>query len=121
MIISSYLQFKDFCIFFGAGIAIGIIYDLINIPQKINKNTPLLIITDTIFSLIAFVCFWYLTNIINLGEFRLYMFLGYILGFLIQKITLGKLFAKGVQKVYNLLINNKEKFKNSKLGRFLLK
>ena len=108
MIISSTLQFKEFCIFFGVGIAIGIIYDLINLPQKIKRNTPLLIITDTIFSVIAFVCFWYLTSIINLGEFRLYMLLGYILGFAIQKITLGKLFAKGVQTVYNLFINSKK-------------
>ena len=52
---------------------------------------------------------------------RLFLLVGYILGIVLQKITLGKLFAKLVKFMYNRYISVSAKFKTSKLGKIILK
>lgn len=51
----------------------------------------------------------------------MFLLLGYVLGYYLERLTLGKLFAKGYKKVYNGSINILKKFANSKLGRMILK
>ena len=121
MIISPTIQLTHCLMFFTAGLILGTISILIKLSFLIKKNNLLFIICDISFAIISFFLFWTLVNIINLGEFRLYFLLSYIIGFVIQKITLRKLFAKIIQKVYTLSINVIKTLKDSKLGRFLLK
>lgn len=121
MKISYILQLKDFLIMFGIGILIGILYGIINIPTKIRKVLALQIINDLIISTSACIIFIYAINVINLGQFRAFLLLGYILGILIERITLGKLFAKGYNFVYTNIVKMLKKFANSKFGKVLLK
>ena len=114
-------QLKDFLIILLVGLVIGAIYGLLNLPMIIKKHRILQIISDLLFSLIAYFTFLILINIINMGEFRLFLLIGYILGFVIERITIGKLFAKGFKKVYNMLKLLIKKFAVSKFGRAILK
>lgn len=121
MKLSYILQLKDLCIVLFFGFIIGIIYGLLNIPTNIKKNLPLQIILDLIFSIIYTIIFLILINIINQGELRLFLFIGYLLGFILERITLGKLFAKGYKNMYNLIVKLIKKLYQSKIGRIIFK
>ena len=121
MKISYVLQLKDFGIMIMFGIIIGTIYEFINIPSKIKFSLIYQIIADILTVIIFFATYKMLINYFNLGQTRLFLCIGYILGFLIEKITLGKLFAKGFFSLYNYIIKQWKKFLNCKLGRIIFK
>ena len=114
-------QLKDFLIILLVGLVIGAIYGLLNLPMIIKKHRILQIISDLLFSLIAYFTFLILINIINMGEFRLFLLIGYILGFVIERITIGKLFAKGFKFIYNKARNLFKLLHNSTFGRIIFK
>lgn len=115
------LQLKDFGILFCLGALIGIIYGILNIFFKIKHFWVLQIVLDVIICLLSCFVFIVSINSINMGEFRFFLLLGYILGFCIERITLGKLFAKGFKYVYTKLEKSRKKFINSKIGRIIFK
>lgn len=121
MKISYVLQLKDFSIMLGIGFLIGIFYGILNIFTIVKKNIILQIISDLIFTITSSIIFILSINIINMGQFRLFLIIGYILGAVLERVTLGKLFAICYKKVYTSLTNIKNKFVNSKLGRMILK
>ena len=121
MKISYILQLKDFTIMLGIGFVLGIFYGLLNCSTIIKAHLVIQIIIDLIFSFISFSCLIIMINIINMGEFRLFLILGYIIGFILERITLGKIFAKGFKKLYTNIVIITKKFANSRIGRFLLK
>ena len=106
---------------FAFGVLLGIIYGILNICNFIKQRLITQILADIIFSLLAIITFIVLINKINMGEIRLFLIIGYILGFLIERITLGKLFAKVYKNVYNYIVKWFKKLNNSKIGRFLFK
>lgn len=121
MKISYILQLKDFFIMICLGGIIGIFYGIINTSTQIKKKIILQVFNDLIFSIVTCATFIISINTINLGQFRLFLTLGYFLGFIIERITLGKLFAKGYKFVYNKTVKLLKKFANSKLGKVILK
>lgn len=121
MKISYILQLKDFLILFGIGAVLGIFYGLLNIPNNIKERLFLRIINDLVFSILFFGTLFLLIEYINLGKIRIYLCIGYLLGFTIERITLGKLFAKEYKKLYTFSINVLKKFYSSKLGRIIFK
>ena len=121
MKINYILQLKEFSIIFGVGIGIGILYGIINIPNFIKEHVAVRICCDIIFTSIMTISFVFIVEIINFGSIRAYLLVSYILGFAIERITLGKLFAKGYKRVYNLCVSGLKKFYNSKLGRIVFK
>lgn len=121
MKISYILQLKDFSILLIFGVILGVFYGLINIPNSIKKIQIVQIINDLIFSISFSFIFIVLINYINMGEFRLFLLLGYIFGFAIERITLGKLFAKGYKIVYTSTVKQLKKFANSNIGKVILK
>ena len=121
MKISYILQLKDLSIMLGFGFILGVIYGILNISNFIKKRLISQIISDIIFSIVAIIAFIILINKINLGQIRLFLCIGYILGFTIERITIGKLFAKGYKNVYNYIVKLVKKFNSSKIGRFIFK
>ena len=121
MKISYIFQLKDFSIMILFGFFLGIFYGILNIPNFIKEKFYIRIIADIIFSIVSIILLLILTNKINLGEHRLYLIIGYVLGFVIERNTLGKLFAKGYKNVYNHFVIILKKFINSKIGRFIFK
>ena len=121
MKISYVLQLKDFTVMLLIGIIIGAIYGILNIITTINRKLVFQIIIDFITSIIATFTLIITINYINMGQFRVFLVLGYLLGIIIERITLGKLFAKGYKFVYNNIVKSFKKFANSKFGKVVLK
>lgn len=121
MKISYVLQLKDFLILLLIGFGIGLIYGILNITQKLKRIYILQIIVDIVFCLISTIIFLLVINFINMGEFRLFLLIAYLIGFTIERITLGKIFAKGYKFVYNKIKHFNKKIANSKIGRIILK
>ena len=121
MKISYVLQIKDLTIMFAFGVLLGIFFGIINIINYIHQRFFTQILADIIFSIVSILLFIILINKINMGEIRLFLLLGYILGFTIERITLGKLFAKGYKNVYNKIIKVAKFFAKSTIGRKLFK
>lgn len=121
MKISYVLQLKDFSIMLGIGFLLGVFYGIINIANRIKRLLLIQIICDLIFSIVAFGTLIIFVNIINMGEMRFFLIMGYIIGFTLERITLGKIFAKGYLNVYNKLCKLWKKFLTSKLGKVIFK
>ena len=121
MKISYILQLKDFSIMFIIGLALGIVYGLLNIFSTIKHIIILQILSDILFCAITFITILISINLVNMGEYRLFLVLGITAGFIFERITFGKLFAKWFKKLYNILAKLVKKFANSRLGRIVLK
>lgn len=121
MKISYIFQLKDFLILLLIGFIIGIFYGILNAPSKIKNNYIYQIFADIIFCLISTIVFVFSINIINMGEYRAFLVFAYVLGIIIERTTLGKLFAKGYKYMYNKTINMIKKIANSKFGRIVFK
>lgn len=121
MKISYILQLKDFMIMLGFGLIIGIFYGILNAITRVKPNIYLQIPIDIIFCALSTITLIILINIINMGQFRMFLVAGYLIGFFLERITIGKLFAKGFKKLYNCLVNILRKFAQSRLGRIIFK
>lgn len=121
MKISFIFQMQDLGIMFAIGFAFGIIYGIINITNSIKEIFLVRIICDILFTITYTLSFVILLEKINMRAIRFYLLVGYLLGFLIERISLGKLFAKYYKKMYNKLKLIYKKFKNSKLGSIIFK
>jgi hypothetical protein len=121
MKISYILQLKDFCIMFGVGFLVALFYGIINIFPRIKKCLAIQIPIDVCFCIASFITFILMINLINMGEFRFFLLAGFVIGFLLERITLGKLFAKLFKMLYNNIAKLLKKFASSRLGRIVLK
>mgnify|MGYP002706655599 CR=1 FL=1 len=121
MKISYILQFKDFSIMIGIGVILGVLYGVLNIGNTIKENIVTRIICDIIFVTTSLFSFIFLVEKINFGTIRVYLLAGYLIGFALERITLGKIFAKGYKKVYNQIVIILKKLYNSKLGKIIFK
>lgn len=72
--------------------------------KALKNNIVLTIIFDIIFVLIATVVFVVGLQFCNYGQFRLFLLINYIFGFVLQKISIGDLVAKFFKLIYNLVI-----------------
>lgn len=121
MKISFILQMKDLSIMLGLGIALGVFYGVINIINHIHENIFTRIFCDIIFMFIATITYIIVVEKINFGSLRMYLLLGYLLGFGLERISLGKIFAKGYKYVYNKLKLMIKSFKETKIGKIVFK
>lgn len=121
MKISYIFQLKEMSIMLIFGLILGIIYGLINIINRIKHNIFIQIIADIIFSLLSITIFLLLISQLQSSTIRIFLVLSYIIGFIIERITLGKIFAKGYKNVYNYIVKLVKWFKKSKIGRIILK
>lgn len=98
---------KQIYIFLGTlyfGLFSGISKDLCLFILKLVKNNKIVnFILDVVFSLIATILFVICLNIVNFGEFRIYLLLTYIFGFILERKTLGYIVDFIFEKIYNLI------------------
>lgn len=115
---------KQSYIFFGTiyfGIIAGIFRDLTIFILKLLKNNKVIkIILDLIFSLIFSFLFIICLNVVNFGEFRIYLLLSYILGFILERKTLGFLVDFIFEKIYNFIVKIIKKLSNLKFFKRML-
>ena len=115
------LQLKEFMIFFIFGIILGVCYGVINIPKIFKKQLYLQIISDIFFAILFTISYIFIAIKINSLNVRFFLIFAYCLGFVIERITLGKLFAKFYKFMYNVLKVAINKFTNSKIGEIIFK
>lgn len=101
------------CLYFG--LILGIFFDFCKFNVKLFKNKFIIqLIFDIIFSICAVIIFFYCLNIVNFGEFRIFVLFSFILGFIIEQKNLGFLVDFVFQKIYNFLRKIFEKLSKTK-------
>lgn len=90
-----------FCTMLYLGLILGIVYELSIFASKILKNIVFRHIFDAIFVVFAFLMFIVAINILGNGYFRVFFLLGYLLGFWLERTSIGFLVAKIFEFVYN--------------------
>ena len=101
------------CVYFG--ILLGIVCDLLKSILTILKHSKIFqIVFDILFSFLAVVLFFVCLNFVNIGEFRIFVLISFVFGFLIEQKTLGFLVDFVFKKVYNFLCLICSKIKQTK-------
>lgn len=84
------------------GIISGLVYEIINLITV--KNYIINLFKDLLFMLIFSVIYVYSVNIYCFGEFRLFTIVAFIVGFLIERKTIGKFLALFLNIIYNVTV-----------------
>lgn len=108
-----------FIIIFSIGLGSGLIFDLRRYISFIClKNKIIDILLDILATIIVGVIFLLANLYFNYGEFRFYVLFSFLLGFVIQRVTLGTIVAKCSFLCYNIIIKlitkTYDKFKKKK-------
>lgn len=113
---------KIVLIFILLGLLLGAISGLLKCVLIVLKNNRIaVIITDFIFCLIAGAMFIYASSIYNFGIIRWYLCAFFALGYIIERKTIGKLFAKLFLILYNWLSKRLNLLKSSRVGKIIFK
>ncbi len=97
-------QLQLFIIFLVNGILIGVLFDIFRIIRKTFSHKDFVIyVQDTLFWIFTGIILIYSTFIFNDGQFRIFMLVGTIIGFLIYLYTLSKSFIKINIKIISVL------------------
>ena len=113
MLFSTVGQFGIFLAFVWLGAILGIIHNLLKPQNVITKN-----IFDVIIIVISGILFILFMQTYNLGQFRLYLVLGVVLGYIFEKKFIGKTLAQLNKLLYNNInktLNNVSNTLKSKL------
>ncbi len=112
---------RDFAVLLLAGYIVGLIFSLMTSSQFIRNKLAIKIPLDIIFMLFFAIVFTYLVNYINMGEFRLFLLIAYLVGIGLDILIMDKLFAKGHKWVYNRLVILYKNIKKSRFGKVIFK
>lgn len=96
MLFETYGQFSIFLAFIWLGMSAFIVYDLLQ-PKRILYKS----IFDFVFFFIVGIIFISFVHNYNMGQLRLYLFIGLAVGILIEKIF----FCKTLESFKNMLYN----------------
>lgn len=113
---------KLFFVFFVLGVLFGAIWGILGFVKLILNNKwffshPL----ESAFAAFCVLGFFVTQINFNFGEFRFFLLVACILGFFIERKTLGKLFAKIYCWIYNKLKVGLKKLRQTKLIKKVLK
>lgn len=121
MIHSALYEYKVFIIFVLLGLLAGAAYGITQFIIFVVKNKLFTHIAEFCFACVLGGGLFLGINFYNFGVFRLYLLVCYLLGFYIERKTIGKLFAKLYALVYNYVVKLLKKFRHSALGVALFK
>ena len=96
---------KQGYIFLGSlyfGLISGIFYDFCKFNVELLKSKRFFqILFDVIFSIFTVGLFFICLNIVNFGEFRIFVLVSFVIGFIIEQRNLGFLVDFVFKKIYN--------------------
>ena len=87
------------------GVISGVGFEVIFAVKQVVSNEKIKNLTDCLFAFILFPTYFIFSQIFAFPNFRFYMLVGVILGFVIYCINFHKTVAKLVEKVYNKTIS----------------
>ena len=109
-------------LFFLLGILAGCLYGVLKFVTQLFKNNIFIqFITDILFSLSVGFSFLIAINHHFYGEIRIYIVAIFLLGMIIERKTLGKLFAKLYLILYNVGRKSIQKLKTTRFGKIIFK
>lgn len=116
------IQAKLFFLFLAFGAVLGVLWGILNfIKQLFNKNIIVSQLLEIPFAAMFVLGFFVALINFNFGEYRFYLLVAWVLGFLIERKTLGKLFAKVYYWLYNKLKVGLKNLGQTKLFKRVLK
>ena len=87
------------------GIVVGLLYEISVFFCKITKNNIVLRnVFDILITIIGSFLFVFAINYANFGYFRVYLLAVFVLGFVLERVSIGFLVAKVCDFVYNKTI-----------------
>lgn len=86
------------------GCVVGVVYEIGYFIRKVIPLKIITIIVDAIFVFVSFIVFILAINYCNFGELRLFLLISFILGFVIERYSIGFLVAKILEFIYNYFI-----------------
>lgn len=122
-------QWLIFLAYTFTGAVIGLLYEIcFFIRFCIEKGLPagkvpkvLCVVADVVFFLAAGAAVLFLGGFINYNQIRFYVAAAVILGYVLERLSIHKLFAKTVGFVYNVLVKVSKKLWTNKLFQRLFK
>ena len=110
---------------FFVGLLIGVFYEVCFFIRKVFVFKVFTIVLDIFFVAISFVAVLFAINFCCFGELRLYLFLGLLFGFFLERVSIGFLVAKTLKFIYNNFvvecIHKLKKLKGKHRGRKKIK
>ncbi len=86
------------------GLILGLIYEITAFICKIIKYKAIRHILDILVVFVGFLAFIVAINLLGGGKFRFFFVIGYLLGFYLERTSIGFLVAKVCLFVYNITI-----------------
>ena len=111
-----------FLLFLIAGVLFGLLYEcgyILRALTKFGKITTY--VSDFILFLFAGVFFFFVALKVNNGIIALYEVFGFVLGFALERVSVGKMLAMILIFSYNIFTRFVKHLKKFKLFRFLLR
>jgi len=104
-----------------AGIVLGVVYECGLVLRSLTGfNLVVTIIVDCIVFTFAGVCFFFTVYCVNDGIIALYEFVGFAIGFALERLSIGKMLANTLLFVYNIVTRVTRFFKKrSRVYRFI--
>lgn len=122
MLYETLLQGKIFLVLLYFGILCGIVLTSKKMLTKMTKNNKvLLVLTDTLFLSICAIAFIFARIKFCYGEFRIFHLVAFLLGILLEQISLNKLVEKFFTLLYNISRKIFNKLKNIKIIKKILR
>lgn len=122
MLFETLLQGKIFACTIYFGIIGGIFLTAkIFLDLLLKKNKYVLIITDIAVCIVLAFLFLVCINTFNYGEFRFYELLGFLLGIILEQISLNKLVEKFLNMIYTMLTKVWKRLRTTKIFQALAK
>ena len=101
------------------GILSGFAYEITHLFKF--KNNVVIFVQDLVFMLIFSVLYIISVHFFCFGELRFYTILAFIVGFLIERKSIGKIVALFLNMLYNICVKCLTKLKQTKIYRALSK
>lgn len=119
MLFETLFQANIFLSIMYFGIICGLVYEITHLFKF--KKYILCVLQDLFFMLIFSVIYIICVHILCFGEFRFYTIFAFIVGFLIERKSIGKIVALFLNMIYNICVKFLTKLKQTKLYRALSK
>lgn len=103
------------------GLAGGAIFGILASLSKLFRHYIFRFIFDILGCVACGILFIYGITVFNSGEIRIFLVVSFLLGMLLERKTVGILFAKLFDSVYNSVAKFMKKEPKTKLGKILFK
>lgn len=117
ILFSSLNGLNSFLFMLFVGIVLGIFYEVCLFLRKVFVLKIFKVVFDVAFVFISFIVVLFAINYCAYGCIRAYLFLGLLLGFFTERVSIGFLVAKSLKFIYNYFVNKLKKFKGRHRGR----